>query len=81
MAQSTEDGKTFVCMVWDNDPQKFSNPLQLEIYRNQQLVVTSPVPRFASGISGKTESNYLFTLAYKAMLAPTGYSMQQQGSQ
>jgi len=40
VAQSTEDGKTFVCMVWDNDPQKFSNPLQLEIYRNQQLVVT-----------------------------------------
>jgi hypothetical protein len=40
VAQSTEDGKTFACMVWDNDPQKFSNPLQLEIYRNQQLLVT-----------------------------------------
>jgi hypothetical protein len=40
VAQSTEDGKTFACMVWDNDPQKFSDPRQLEIYRNQQLVVT-----------------------------------------
>jgi hypothetical protein len=40
VAESTEDAKTFACMVWDNDPQKFSSPLQLEIYRNQQLVVT-----------------------------------------
>jgi hypothetical protein len=40
VAQSTEDGKTFACMVWDNDPQKFSSPLQLEIYSDQQLVVT-----------------------------------------
>ena len=40
VAQITEDGKTFACMVGNNDPQKFSNPLQLEIYRNQQLVVT-----------------------------------------
>jgi len=38
--QSTEDGKTSACMVWDNDPEKFSSPLQLEIYRNQRLVVT-----------------------------------------
>jgi len=40
VAQSTEDGKTFVCMVWDGDPKKFSNPLQLEIYRDLQLVAT-----------------------------------------
>jgi hypothetical protein len=40
VAQSTQDGKTFACTVWDNDPQKFSDPLQLEIYRDQQLVVT-----------------------------------------
>jgi hypothetical protein len=40
VAQGTVDGKTFVCEVWDGDPQKFSNSLQLEIYRNQQLVTT-----------------------------------------
>jgi len=38
--QSTVDGKTFACMVWDNDPQKFSNPPQLEIYRDHQRVAT-----------------------------------------
>jgi hypothetical protein len=27
-------------MVWDNDPEKFSDPLQLKIYRNPVLVVT-----------------------------------------
>lgn len=40
IAQGTEDGKTIACMVWDNDPQNFSNPRQLEIYRNEKLVFT-----------------------------------------
>lgn len=40
VAQGTEDDKTLACMVWDGDPEKFSNPIQLEIYRNQRLVVT-----------------------------------------
>lgn len=39
-AQSTVDGKTIACVVWDNDPQKFSAPLQLELYRNRHLIVT-----------------------------------------
>jgi hypothetical protein len=39
-AQGTEDGKAFVCTVWDNDPQKFSAPRQLEVYRNRQPIVT-----------------------------------------
>jgi len=38
--QSTVDGKTFACMVWDNDEQKFSNPTQIEIYRDSQLALT-----------------------------------------
>jgi hypothetical protein len=27
-------------MVWDNDPEKFSEPRQLEVYQNRQLIVT-----------------------------------------
>lgn len=37
--QSTLDGKTFACMVWDNDEQKFSNPTQIEIYRDSQFAL------------------------------------------
>ena len=40
VAQGTEDGKTIACQVWDNDPQRFSDPLQLEVYRNRHLIVT-----------------------------------------
>jgi len=40
VAQGTEDDKTFVCMVWDGDPEKFSRPLQLEIYRDRHRVAT-----------------------------------------
>jgi len=39
-ARGTEDGKAFVCTVWDSDPQKFSAPRQLEVYRNRQPIVT-----------------------------------------
>jgi len=40
LAQGTVDGKTFACMVWDNDPAKFSNPTQIEVYRGRKLVFT-----------------------------------------
>jgi hypothetical protein len=36
---STLDGKTSACTVWDNDDQKFSNPTQIEIYRDGQLAL------------------------------------------
>lgn len=39
-AQGTVDGKSIACMVWDGDAEKFSHPRQLEIYRNQRLIVT-----------------------------------------
>lgn len=39
-ARGTQDGKALVCMVWDNDPEKFSEPRQLEVYQNGQLIVT-----------------------------------------
>ena len=32
IAQGTLDGRTFVCMVWDHDPARFSDPTQIEIY-------------------------------------------------
>jgi hypothetical protein len=40
MAQGTVDGKTFACMVWDDDFEKFSNPTQLEIYRDHRRIFT-----------------------------------------
>jgi len=40
MAQGTVDGKTFACMVWDNDPERFSLPTQIEIYRGRKLKYT-----------------------------------------
>lgn len=38
--QTSLDRKTVACMVWDNDDQKFSNPTQIEIYRERKLVLT-----------------------------------------
>jgi len=40
MAQGTVDGRTFACMVWDNDPARFSGPTQIEIYRGRKLKYT-----------------------------------------
>lgn len=36
----TQDGHALVCQVWDNDPQRFSEPLKLEVYRNHQPTLT-----------------------------------------
>jgi hypothetical protein len=38
--QTSLDGTTFACMVWNNDEQKFSNPTQIEIYRDRRLALT-----------------------------------------
>jgi len=38
--QGTVDNKTFVCMVWNHDPQRFAQPHRLEVYRNRKLIVT-----------------------------------------
>jgi hypothetical protein len=40
VAQGTIDGRTFACQVWDNDAEKFSNPVEIEIYRNHKRIVT-----------------------------------------
>ena len=40
VAQGTVDGRAFVCMVWDNNPQNFSEPRKLEVYRHRQPIVT-----------------------------------------
>ena len=40
MSQGTVDGKTLACMVWDNDPARFSEPTQIEIYRDHKLKYT-----------------------------------------
>jgi hypothetical protein len=40
VAQGAIDGRTFACQVWDNDAEKFSNPDQIEIYRNHKRIVT-----------------------------------------
>jgi len=34
------DNRTFACMVWDHDPEKFAKPRQIEIYRDQKRVTT-----------------------------------------
>jgi hypothetical protein len=39
-AQGTVDGKTFACMVWDNDQAKFYDPTQIEVYRGHKRVYT-----------------------------------------
>ena len=38
--RGTVDGKTFACVVWDNDPAKFSAPTQLGVYRGRQHIYT-----------------------------------------
>ena len=40
MAQGTVDGRTFVCMVRDHDPARFSDPTQIEIYRRHKRICT-----------------------------------------
>lgn len=40
IAQGTVDGRTFACMVWDNDPAKFSDPTQVEVYRDHRKIFT-----------------------------------------
>jgi hypothetical protein len=40
VAQGTVDGRTFACQVWDNEAEKFSKPVQIEIYRNHKRIVT-----------------------------------------
>jgi hypothetical protein len=39
-AQGTVDGKTFACQVWDNDPEQFSNPKRIEVYRGGKRIFT-----------------------------------------
>jgi len=39
VAQGSIDGRTFACQVWDNNAEKFSNPVQVEIYRNHKRIV------------------------------------------
>jgi hypothetical protein len=40
ISQSTVDGRTFACMVWDHDPARFSDPTQIEIYRGHKKMYT-----------------------------------------
>ena len=40
MAQGTVDCRTFACMVWDNDPARFSEPTQIEVYRGHKRIFT-----------------------------------------
>jgi hypothetical protein len=38
--QGTPDNQAFACQVWDKNPERFSAPLQLEVYRQGEKVLT-----------------------------------------
>jgi hypothetical protein len=38
--QGTSDGRIFACQVWDDDPQEFTLPRRLELYRDRTLIAT-----------------------------------------
>jgi hypothetical protein len=38
--QGTPDNQTFACQVWDKNPERFSSPLQLEIYHPGEKALT-----------------------------------------
>lgn len=40
IAQGTVDSKTFACLVWDDDPARFSSPTELEVYRRHRRIYT-----------------------------------------
>ena len=65
LAQGTVDGKTFACMVWDHDPARFSNPTQIEIYRQHKRVYTiepgSPIREWHFWREGKELAVYYGT--------------------
>jgi hypothetical protein len=64
MAQRTLDGRTFVCMVWDHDPARFSDPTQIEIYRGHKKMYTIQPggAQYAKGTSGMTANNLPSTM-------------------
>jgi hypothetical protein len=38
--RGTPDNRTFACQVWDRRPERFSEPLQIQVYRKGGRVQT-----------------------------------------